>query len=229
MQSRRDAHNNDEPPAITAARLVSVNVGRPRTIRWRDRTITSAIWKEPIAGPISVRGVNLDGDDQADRLVHGGPDKAVYAYALDDYHFWAEEFGIAIEPGLFGENLTIGGLDVNQARIGERWQIGTAILEVSQPRVPCYKLGIRLQDPFFPRRFAAAGRPGAYLRILQEGLVAVGDAVSVVYRPEHALTAALVARAYHSDRTLLPLLLEVPELAPVWRSWADRLLRVPAR
>ena len=95
-----DAHLKYEPPAVTAARLVSVNVGTPRTIRWHNLTVTSAIWKAPVAGPIPLRGVNLDGDDQADRHVHGGPDKAVYAYALDDYHFCAEEFGIAVEPGL---------------------------------------------------------------------------------------------------------------------------------
>src|SRR4051812_41988215 len=123
-------------------RVVSVNVGRPRTAPWRDETVTSAIWKEPVSGPVAVRGVNLDGDDQADRHAHGGPDKAVYAYALDDYRFWQQELGRATEPGLFGENLTIDGLDVSHAVIGERWQVGSAVVEVCQPRIPCYKLGI---------------------------------------------------------------------------------------
>jgi MOSC domain-containing protein YiiM len=205
--------------------VVSVNVGTPRTIPWGDRTVTSAIWKSPVAGSISLRGVNLAGDDQADRQVHGGPDKAVYAYALGDYHFWAREFDLAVEPGLFGENLTIAGLDVSQARIGERWQIGTALLEVSQPRIPCYKLGIRMEDPAFPRRFAAVGRPGAYLRILREGIVSAGDQVLVVYRPEHPLTPALVSHIYHSDRTQLPLLFEVPQLARSWRDWAERMVQ----
>jgi MOSC domain-containing protein YiiM len=204
-------------------RLVSVNVGTPRTIIWHGRSVSSAIWKTPAAGTVDIRGVNLAGDDQADRQAHGGPDKAVYAYALDDYRFWANEGGLAIEPGLFGENLTIDGYDVSHARIGERWQIGTAMLEVSQPRVPCYKLGIRMQDPEFPRRFAAAERPGAYLRIIKEGAVTAGEAVSVAYRPEHDLTVALVSRAYHVDRTLLPRLLEVHELSPSWHNWAERM------
>jgi MOSC domain-containing protein YiiM len=222
MQSALDSVSH--PSATSVGRVVSVNIGRPRTIAWRDGTLTSAIWKQPVAGPVAVQGVNLAGDDQADREVHGGPDKAVYAYALDDYQFWQDELGVALEPGSFGENLTIDGLAVSHARIGERWQVGSAVLEVSQPRIPCYKLGVRMQDPAFPRRFAAAGRPGAYLRILREGLVAAGDAVTVVYRPEHELTAALVARAYHTDRSLLPKLLEVPELAAGWRDWAERLI-----
>lgn len=212
------------PRPTAHGRVVSVNVGRPRTLPWHGRTLTSAIWKQPAAGPVAIRGINLAGDEQADRRVHGGPDKAVYAYGLDDYRFWQNELGGALEPGLFGENLTIDGLDVSGARIGERWQVGSALLEVSQPRIPCYKLGVRMQDPAFPRRFAAAERPGTYLRILREGWVSAGDAISVVYRPAYELTPALVSRAYHADRRLLPTLLEVPELAPAWRDWAQRLL-----
>jgi MOSC domain-containing protein YiiM len=174
---------------------------------------------------VPVRGVNIHGDEQADRSVHGGPDKAVYAYGADDYHFWSAELGREVGPGSFGENLTIDGLDVSGALIGERWQIGAAILEVSQPRIPCYKLGIRMADPTFPRRFAAAERPGAYLRIVREGTVGAGDALSVISRPSHGLTAALVARAYHADRSLVPRLLEVPELSPGWHDWARKVLR----
>jgi len=210
-------------------RLVSVNVGRPRTIDWQSATVTSGIWKHPINGRVAVQGVNLTGDDQADRRAHGGPDKAVYAYAVSDYRFWELELGIAHEPGLFGENLTIDGLDVSGALIGERWLIGSAIFEVSQPRVPCYKLGIRLEDPAFPRRFAPAGRPGAYLRIVREGSVAAGDQVSVIHRPDHEVTVAFVARAYHVDRSLVPRLLEVPELSSSWRDWAEKMLRVGQR
>src|SRR5712672_3116539 len=122
MQSAPDSISDR---ARSLGRVVSVNVGRPRTIGWHGATLTSAIWKEPVSGPVAVQGVNLAGDDQADRRVHGGPDKAVYAYGLDDYRFWQNELGLVLEPGLFGENLTIDGLDVSQARIGERWQIGT--------------------------------------------------------------------------------------------------------
>src|SRR5262245_48946129 len=117
-----------------AGRVASVNVGRPRTVPWRADGVSTAIWKQPALGPVAVRGVNLDGDDQADRAAHGGPDKAVYAYALDDYRFWQVELGRDLEPGTFGENLTIDGLDVSGATIGERWQIGSAVFEVSQPR-----------------------------------------------------------------------------------------------
>ncbi len=205
-------------------RLVSVNVGRPRTVPWRADGVTSAIWKQPVNGRVAVRGVNLVGDDQADRTVHGGPDKAVYAYAMVDYRFWQVELGRDLAPGTFGENLTIDGLDIGGALIGERWQIGSAIFEVSQPRIPCYKLGIRMDDPDFPRRFAAAERPGAYLRIVRQGALAAGDSVSVIARPGHGLTAALVARAYYSDRRLVSRLLAVPELSADWHGWAHRML-----
>jgi MOSC domain-containing protein YiiM len=207
-----------------AARVVSVNVGQPRTVAWRDGTVTSAIWKQPVEGRLAVRGVNVDGDDQADRHVHGGPDKAVYAYALEDYGWWAAQLGRQLQPGTFGDNLTIEGLDVSNAQVGERWQVGTAVLEVSQPRIPCYKLGIKMDDARFPARFAAAERPGAYLRIVEEGTVAAGETVTVLYRPEHGLTPALVSRAYHADRALIPRLLEVPELPESWRAWAAKML-----
>jgi MOSC domain-containing protein YiiM len=210
------------PP--TSGHVVSVNVGRPRTIPWHDGVVTSGIWKSPVTGRVEVRGVNLSGDDQADRKAHGGPDKAVYAYATRDYAFWQAELGRELEPGTFGENLTIDELDVSGALIGERWQIGSAVFEVSQPRVPCYKLGIRMDDPEFPRHFAAAERPGAYLRIISEGAVAAADSVQVIHRPTHGLTAALVARAYHSDRSLVPRLLQVPELSLSWHHWAEKLL-----
>src|SRR5579864_6927164 len=108
-------------PSLPRGHLVSVNVAQPRTVTCQGHSVTSGIWKTPVSGPVAVRGVNLDGDDQADRKVHGGPDKAVYAYSVADYAFWHDEFGLATEPGLFGENLTISGLDVSGARVGERW------------------------------------------------------------------------------------------------------------
>jgi len=205
--------------------VVSVNVGRPRTVPWNGSTVTSGIWKAPASGRVAVGGVNVDGDDQADRSVHGGPDKAVYAYGLDDYRWWAGELGSELGPGSFGENLTIDGFDVSDALIGEHWQIGDAVFEVSQPRIPCYKLGIRHADPEFPRRFAAAERPGAYVRIIQPGSIAAGDAVTVLSRPAHGLTARLVSLAYHTDRSLVPRLLEVPELTSSWRDWAAKILQ----
>lgn len=214
--------------SISHARVVSVNVGVPRTVEWLGQLVTSSIWKEPVSGPVALRGVNLAGDDQADRKVHGGPDMAVYAYGLDDYRYWQAEFGLEVEPGLFGENLTVEGLNVSGARVGERWQVGSAVLEVSQPRIPCYKLGMRLQDPAFPRRFAAVGRPGTYLRIVREGVISAGDAISVVHRPEHEVSSELIARAYHADRSLLPRLLQVPELSASWREWVEHMLEASA-
>jgi MOSC domain-containing protein YiiM len=205
------------------ATVESVNVGTPRPVRWQGRTVTTAIWKAPVSGPVRVRGVNVDGDEQADREVHGGVDKALYAYAGEDLDWWAGRLGRRVGPGTFGENLTTRGLDVGGAVVGERWRVGGAVLlEVAQPRVPCFKLGIRMGDQLFPRRFAAAGRPGAYLRILAEGEVAAGDPVELVHRPAHGLTVAAVAGIYHGDHAGASRMLEVPELAETWKRWASR-------
>jgi MOSC domain-containing protein YiiM len=200
----------------------SVNVGTPREVSWRGRTVRTAIWKAPVAGRVRVRGVNVDGDDQADREVHGGVDKALYAYAAEDLAWWSGQLGRELAPGSFGENLTVRGLDVSGALVGERWRAGSTLLEVAQPRTPCFKLGIRMGSQRFPRRFAAAGRPGAYLRILEEGELGAGDPVEVVHRPGHGLTVAEVARIYHADHAGAARLLEVPELADGWRQWAAR-------
>jgi len=203
------------------AQVASVNVGRARTIWWRGRTVTTAIWKAPVPGRVPVRGVNLAGDEQADRRVHGGPRMSLYAYGLDDYRWWEATLGQPVGPGTFGDNLTITGLDPSAALIGERWSVGSAVVQATAPRVPCFKLGIRMDDEAFPPRFAAALRPGTYLAIVQEGEVAAGDPVEVVHRPDHQVDVRTVARAYHADRSLVPRLLEVPELPPSWREWAD--------
>lgn len=175
--------------------VVSVNVGRPRTTEWRGRRVRSGIWKQPVEGPIEVAGVNLAGDDQADRRVHGGPDKAVYAYSIEDYEWWAESLGSALAPATFGENLTTAGIDLTASFIGDRWRVGTAVLEISQPRRPCYKLGMRMDDEGFPGRFEAAGRPGAYLRIVEAGVLSKGDAIHVVGAAQGERTiGSLVAR-----------------------------------
>jgi MOSC domain-containing protein YiiM len=175
------------------SRLVSVNVGVPRDVATRKRVIRTAIWKDPAPGRVPVAGVNLRGDDQADRTVHGGPDKAVYAYAQEDTAWWAERRGGDLGAAAFGENLTTSGLEVSGARIGERWAVGSTVLEVCQPRLPCFKLGLRHGDPRFPVEFSLASRPGAYLRIVEEGDVGAGDAIEVVERPDHDVTCALVS------------------------------------
>jgi len=208
-----------------AGKVLSVNVGKAREFEYNGRLARSAIWKSPVAGRIAARGVNLAGDDQADRKAHGGPDKALYAYAVEDARWWEQEIGRALAFGEFGENLTTEGIDVNDALVGERWQIGTVVLEVSEPRIPCWRLGVRMDDKMFPRRFTEALRPGAYLRIAVEGDVGAGDEVSVVERPDHDLTIRDVFRIYNRDRAEVERLLAVPQMSESWRRWAADFLQ----
>jgi MOSC domain-containing protein YiiM len=208
----------------TLGRVVSVNVGRPETVRWHDRDVTSAIRKRPVPGRHRVAGVNLDGDDQADRRVHGGPTKSVYAYAAEDYAWWDAELDQALGPGTFGENLTTEGIDLAAAVVGEQWRIGTATLRVTEPRIPCFKLGMRMGDAGFVDRFAQAGRPGTYLAIETAGDLGAFDTIERLDRPDHGVTVGTVERAYHGSREILPALVDCPDLSEAWRSWAQRAL-----
>jgi MOSC domain-containing protein YiiM len=156
---------------------------------------------------------------------HGGPDKAVYAYAIEDTRWWEQELGRSLEFGEFGENLTTAGIEVNDAVIGERWQIGTAILEVSGPRVPCWRLGVRMNDQMFVRHFTEALRPGSYLRIVVEGDVGAGDEIHVIDTPTHGLTVRDVFRIYTRDRDQLVRLVGVPQMPESWKKWAENLLK----
>ena len=210
---------------ITRGKVLSVNVGLPREFEYNGRPARSAIWKSPVAGRVAARGVNLAGDDQADRRAHGGPDKAVYAYAVEDHGWWAQQIGRPLQYGELGENLTTEGIDVNGALVGEHWAIGTTVLEVSEPRVPCWRLGVRMNDKLFPRRFTEALRPGAYLRILVEGDVGASDEIRVLERPDHELTVRDVLRIYAFDRQEVGRLLTVPRMSVSWRSWAERYLQ----
>lgn len=135
---------------MTTSRVISVNVGAIRQVEWRGRLVFTGIWNSPTATRVALRGVNFEGDDQADRTVHGGTDKAVYAYASEDYEVWKEVGRMETPPGLFGENLTVEGLDLSRALVVEQWVVGSATLEITQPRLPCYKLGIRVGDAHFP-------------------------------------------------------------------------------
>ncbi|MDP9107304.1 MAG: MOSC domain-containing protein [Candidatus Eremiobacteraeota bacterium] len=204
---------------------MSVNAGAVRTVERAGERITTGIFKEPVAGRLRLRGVNLDGDDQADRSVHGGPDRAAYAYASEDYDWWQRELGRACAPGTFGENLTTSGIDVSGALIGERWRVGSAVVQVTSPRVPCYKLAMKMDDPQFVKRFAAALRPGAYLAIVAEGDLAAGDAMEIVHRPAHTLTLAEMARIYFFERHRIGELVDVEELPAGWRDWARERAR----
>jgi MOSC domain-containing protein YiiM len=198
----------------------SVNVGAIREVSFRGRTVTTSIWKQPVDGPVRASGVNLAGDDQADRSVHGGRDKAIYAYAAEDIEYWEAELDRPLGPGAFGENLTVRGVDLNESRVGERWHVGSTVLEVRQPRVPCFKLGIRMGDSRFPAAFARAGRTGAYLAIVEAGDIRAGDAIEVGERPSHDVTVGLIADAYFNDHTLSGDLLAAAALPGEWRRWA---------
>jgi MOSC domain-containing protein YiiM len=206
-------------------RVLSVNIGGVRHFEYNGRPAKSAIWKSPVAGRAAARGVNLAGDDQADRDAHGGPDKAIYAYAIEDERWWETQIGRSLAYGEFGENLTTEGIEVNNALVGERWQIGTTVLEVSELRVPCWRLAVRMNDKMFPRRFAEALRPGPYLRIVVEGDLGAGDAIQVVERPDHDLTVRDVFRIYTRDRGEVERFLSVPQISESWRSWATDVLR----
>src|SRR3954453_20928555 len=210
------------------AHVVSVNVGRPRTVGTGRRAVSTSIWKAPVEGRGAGRGVNVDGDDQADRSVHGGPDKAVYAYASEETRVWEAELGRELGPAPFGENLTTEGIDVSGALVGERWRVGTTLLEVVQPRLPCFKLALRLRDPAFLKRFVRASRPGAYLGIIEEGELGAGDAIDVDLEnlPDHGVTMRLIFDAVLVDDSLIPQGLEAPALLPSLREWlSDRLSR----
>jgi MOSC domain-containing protein YiiM len=206
-------------------RVVSVNVGQPRQISVRrGRPFMSSIVKDPVEGRVRATGANLEGDRQADLTVHGGADKAVYVYAIEDIAWWGQALERPeVGPGWFGENLTTEGLDVTHSVVGERWRIGEAEFEVSQPRLPCSKLGIRFGDGRMVKAFARASRPGAYLRILVEGTVGAGDPIELLHRPEHGVTVQLVSDAFLVDPSLQPEAAKAPELAA---SLADELRAV---
>jgi MOSC domain-containing protein YiiM len=201
------------------ATLASINVSSIRAVEYAGRQVTTGIFKEPVRGPVAVRGVNLDGDDQADRSVHGGPFQAVYAYASEDYAWWESTIGRSMSPGRFGENFTTKGIDINRALVGERWRVGSAVFSVSIPRVPCYKLGMKMGDPRFLKRFAQALRPGTYLSIVDEGLVEAGDAIEVIWRPAHHVTVREAANIFLFEHQRANELL-VPEMPLPWREWA---------
>jgi MOSC domain-containing protein YiiM len=206
------------------SRIISVNVGAARLVEFRDHTVSTGIYKSPVAGPVRVEGVNVAGDDQADRRVHGGMHKAVYAYASEDYEWWSRKLGRAVGAGTFGDNLTTETVDLGDAVVGQRWRINDVVLEVSEPRMPCYKLGIRMEDPDFPVAFAAADRPGSYLRIIEEGSLTAGDRIEIGPPPSHGLTVADIARIYSRDRHEAGRLLEAAELSEPWRRWARRFV-----
>jgi MOSC domain-containing protein YiiM len=188
-------------------RIVSLNVGLPRTIAWRGQHVTTAIFKQPAEGPVLLRQFNLEGDRQADLENHGGPDKAIYAYPSEHYEFWRKELPQMELPwGMFGENLTTEGLREESTHIGDRFRVGEAVVMVTQPRIPCYKLGIRFGRDDIVRRFLESGRSGIYFSVMKEGMVATLDAIDRIHQAEGGITVADINRAYvHGDENI-PLL-----------------------
>ena len=218
--------------------LVSVNLAQviqtPPPVRGRvnAKPAQTGIDKRPASGPVSVRRLGLIGDTICDTKNHGGVDQAVYAYAEEDAAWWqrelAGELRFGLRPGSFGENLTTRGLDLTGAVIGERWRIGSTILQVSAPRIPCSTFAAFWGIDRLAKRFTAVGRPGAYLRVLTEGQLSAGDAITVLDRPGHGLTIGQTFRALTGDHSLARLLVAAPELPVEAREWAERLLALPA-
>jgi len=197
-------------------RIQSVNVGRPQTLPWQGKFITTAIFKTPVAGPVSLVGHNFAGDEQADRRVHGGPNKAVYAYDRAHYEFWKTELpGYAFTDGNFGENLTTEGLTDDTVRLGDQFRIGSAVLMAVQPRFPCSKLGLRFNDVSITKRFADARRHGIYFRVVEEGTVQTGDAIELVEKSAVPVTIQDVVNAFYgleTDPALLDAMRKFPHL-----------------
>ncbi|AGY59857.1 MOSC domain-containing protein [Gloeobacter kilaueensis] len=188
-------------------KLISVNVGLPREVEWKGKIISTGIFKEPVGNRVMVRALNLDGDGQADLTVHGGLDKAVYVYPFEHYDYWRSELpDIELTLGMFGENFTTTGLKEDELNIGDRFQIGTVELMVTQPRLPCYKLGIRFGQADMVKRFLASRRTGFYFRVLQEGEVGTGDILEPVSRDDNNITVADITQLYvreHDNPELL--------------------------
>jgi MOSC domain-containing protein YiiM len=213
-------------------RVVSVNVGLPRTVRWKRRDVTTGIFKEPVEGRIPLRRLNLDGDRQADLSVHGGAAKAVYAYPLEHYAFWREQLGEELPFGAFGENLTVEGLPLEEeVAVGDRFGIGTAELVVTQPRVPCYKLGLRLGREDMVKRLFASRRTGYYLAVEVEGDVGAGDSVETIARHPARIPVAEIIRVYARDRgdvATIERLVALDALPEEWRRYFEKKLAARA-
>jgi len=228
-------------------KLVSVNIGMPREVSWHGRMVTTAIFKEPVGGRVALRKLNLDGDRQADLTVHGGEHKAVYCYSLAHYDYWKRELpGRELPMGMFGENFTIDdggpGLPGGQAlpggqgleesvHLGDRFSVGTAEVVVTQPRLPCYKLGVRFGSDDMVKRFLASGRTGFYMAVLREGEVGAGDEMKVMAREPNAVAVSEITRLYVAKRygeaeiRAVRRALRVEELPESWKEYFRERLR----
>lgn len=204
-------------------KVLSLNVGRPRRVETPRGPVITAIWKSPIEGRVALRRFNIDGDQQADLTVHGGENKAVYLYPSEHYAFWRAELpGVDLPPGMFGENLTTEGLDEREAQIGDRFRIGTAVLQVAQPRMPCFKLALKFERPDMVKRFWLSGLSGIYFSIVEEGELAAGDQIVPVSRVANGITVAELVKLYR-DPAPDPARIQVALNAPLGGSWKTEL------
>src|SRR3954466_8211353 len=211
------------------ARLLSVNVGLPRDIQWKGRTVRTGIWKDPVPGRSRVGRLNLTGDAQGDLAGHGGEQRAVFVYQIESHHYWQEQLGRSdLVPGQFGENFTVEGLPDDTICIGDRYRIGSALFEVTQPRVTCYRVGIRMNEPRMPALLTSSGRPGFYFRVLQEGDVGAGDDIVKVGEAKERMTVAEINALLYLPphaRDRLERALQIEALSPGWRGSFEALLQ----
>jgi MOSC domain-containing protein YiiM len=207
-------------------KIVSLNVGLPRLVIHNGESVSTGIFKEPVTGPVALKRLNLAGDRQSDLSVHGGPNKAVYGYPSEHYEYWKQELPDMDLPwGMFGENFTTSGLYETELGIGDRFRVGSAVLIVTQPRMPCYKLGIRFGRSDILRRFLASGRTGFYFAVAQEGTVAVGDEIELLERNRDALKISDITRLYVEDKHNIDLLRRAVSLDALPESWRDYFQR----
>jgi MOSC domain-containing protein YiiM len=204
--------------------VISVNVGGGKEARWAGRLQRTAIDKRPLTGPVAVRRLGLTGDEQVDEEFHGGPEQALYAYAREDLDWWVEQLSRELPNGTFGENVTTSGLDVTGALLGEVWRLGTAVVQVTAPRIPCVVFAGWLDEDHWVKRFARARRPGAYLRVLAEGTVTAGDEAAVVSRPDERVTIAESMSAHYGDAGVMRRVLRVEGRGTRWDEIAPGVL-----
>lgn len=209
-------------------KILSVNVGLPREVSWKGKPVTTGIFKEPVQGRLKLRSLNLEGDGQADLTVHGGLDKAVYVYPVEHYDYWRQALpDMELPWGTFGENLTIEGLLEGDVNIGDRFRMGTAEVMVTQPRMPCYKLGIKFGRADIVKRFLDSHRSGFYFSVIQEGELEAGDALELISHDENQISVTDIVRLYTreaNDTTLLHRATELPALPESWRDYFKQQL-----
>jgi MOSC domain-containing protein YiiM len=206
-------------------KILSVNVSLPKELDYEGQKVRTGIFKEPVEGRVRLRTLNLDGDKQADLTVHGGPDKAVYAYPIEHYEYWRRLFtNIEMSNGMFGENLTVDGLKESEVSIGDVFQIGTSKVIATQPRMPCYKLGVKFGRMDILKMFLASGRSGIYFKVLEEGEVGAGDTIEQIRKDPNGITISDVVRLYASDKENIQMMQLAVKVEPLPDGWKHYFL-----